>query len=276
MNITDCFKRKIKHKDANSKFQIPNILFKYQFLSIISGKTNRLNYLYIIQTILNYIFMKNRFNGDLLHQLKGIGLLLGFLFALTAFYSPAQQVVAVSLTKMNVVYRGVDNPADIAVSGIPAADIQVKISNGVIKKSGSSYLINPVKLGTAVLTVYAKDKEVGKMEFRVRDLPDPVARVGGYKSGTVGKSLMALMSKLDVALDGCDFEYKFKVLSFSVSAIIEGKEISLRADNEKITSEQTELIKNLKIGDKLTFSSIKVMGPEGSPRDIDPLVFTVR
>ncbi len=220
--------------------------------------------------------MKNRFNGNLLSQFKGFGLLIGFLFAITTFYSEAQQVVAVSLTKMNVLYRGVDNPAEIAVSGVPAADIQVKLTNGVIKKSGSSYIINPVKLGTAILTVYAKDKEVGKMEFRVKDLNDPVARLGGQKSGTVEKSWLALITKLNVAIDGSDYEYNFKIISFSVSANIEGKEIALAANSEKFTNEQMELIRKLKSGNKLTISEIKVMGPEGSPRDIEPLVFMVK
>ena len=131
------------------------------------------------------------------------------------------------------------------------------------------------KLGTAILTVLVKDKEVGKLEFRVKDLPDPVAKIGGRKSSTVEKSWLVLQSKLVAELEGSEFDYRFKILSFSMSALLNGKETTIVSSDEKITKEQYELIKNLPVDGKITISEIKAMGPEGTPRVLPPLVFTL-
>jgi len=220
--------------------------------------------------------MKKTISGILLDQRKGISFLLIALFVLTGFSSSAQPVVAIGLTKMNVLYRGVDNPATIAVSGVEQGDIKITSNNGTFKKAGDVYLLNPVKLGTTILTVFVKDKEVSKAEFRIKDLPDPVAKIRGEKSGIFEKSWLALMDKITAELDGSDFDYKFQILSFSVSTVVNGKEKTVVSKSEKFTKEQMELVKNIAHGAKLTISNIKVMGPEGTPRELQPMVLSVK
>src|SRR5664279_4193203 len=115
----------------------------------------------------------------LLHKMKIVFVTVAFLFIVAACSDNGPKVVSIGLTKMNVIYRGVENPAVIAVSGAVAKDIKATIDNGAMKQTESGYSISPIKLGAAIVTVTVKDKPVGTYEFRVKDLPDPTVRING-------------------------------------------------------------------------------------------------
>jgi GldM C-terminal domain len=213
----------------------------------------------------------------LIHKMKKVSLALGILFTLAVFSGNTQQTIAIALTKMNVLYRGVDNPATILVSGANQQDIKATIDNGMIKKDNQNYNINPTRLGKAIVTVYVKDKVVGMEEFRVKDLPSPVAKVGNHSSGIVEKAWLATMSGITADCEGSNFDYRFTVISFSVTAIIEGKEITKTSTSNKFTEEQINLIKNVASNGKVRIEDIRILGPEGSPREPLPgIMFTLK
>jgi hypothetical protein len=221
--------------------------------------------------------MKKPYSLILSHQMRNATLLLIVLFSFAAFHVNSQEIVSVGLLKMNVLYRGVDNPATVTVSGVAQSDIKVKFSNGTFKIVGNNYLLNPTKLGDAVLSVFVKDREVGKAEFRVKDLPDPVAKLKGHRSGTVEKSWLALADKLTVELDGTDYDYRFTVIEFTVTTMSGGHSLSKMSKSDQFTTDQLNLIKNVNKGEKVLIEDIKIMGPEGSPHSLmDPLVFSVK
>ncbi len=194
-------------------------------------------------------------------------------------YSVNFPEVSVSPTKMNVFYRGVDNPIEVASSGFSSDKISISLSNGTYKKIGNGYSVLPVKLGNAIVSVMVdvdgKKREMGHKEFRVKDLPDPVAKVGGKKAGTIGKGLLALQSRITAELEGSEFEYNFKVLEFTVSANQGGFTFEKYSKSELITPEQVNLIKNASIGQKVRFEDIKVMGPEGTPRTLGSITLKI-
>ena len=180
---------------------------------------------------------------------------------------------------MNVFYRGVDNPVDVGCSGFGSDKVSFNLNNGTYKKASAagSYFISPTKLGEAMVTVMVdidgKKKEMGRKVFRVKDLPDPVAKVGGKKSSAVEKSWLGLQSRITAELDGSEFEYKFTVMEFNVSAVIGGFSNDKLSKSELISPEQANLIKNCPRGQKIRFEDIKVMGPEGTPRTLQTLTF---
>jgi gliding motility-associated protein GldM len=67
------------------------------------------------------------------------------------FYTPiftiAEAALVVSPTKMNVFYRGVSNPVEVSVPGVPSNKLRVSISNGhsIKKQRDGTYLVEPAK-----------------------------------------------------------------------------------------------------------------------------------
>src|SRR5450759_667269 len=99
--------------------------------------------------------MKKNRSGLLLHRRTHVSLTLVLLFAITVFSCNTHETVSVcvGLSKMNVLYRGVDNPATFSVTGTALKYVKVTINNGNIKQVNEGYIINPTKLGSAIVTV---------------------------------------------------------------------------------------------------------------------------
>ena len=58
-------------------------------------------------------------------------------------YQVTRPSVTMSAQRMNVFYRGLDNPFDINAGGIPQENLEVSMTNGTVTRSGGSYIIKP-------------------------------------------------------------------------------------------------------------------------------------
>jgi hypothetical protein len=220
--------------------------------------------------------MKNNYSGMMVYPVKQVSLAFFLLFAIAVFSGNTQQIVSIGLTKMNVLYRGVDNPAVVAVSGVRQNDIKLTTNNGTIRQVDNQFILSPTRLGNELITVLVNDKVVGTEEFRVKDLPDPVAKVDNHKSGIVEKDWLLNAVGLTAELEGSDFYFPFKIISFTLSVSDKEYTYDKMSNSDKFTNEQIELLKKVKVDQKVRIEDIKVMGPEGSPRDLQPLVFTIK
>jgi gliding motility-associated protein GldM len=197
-----------------------------------------------------------------------------------AEYQVGEAIAVVSPTKMNVFYIGVDNPVDISVAGVPANKVFPTINNGAISKNGNSWVVRPRSTGKATVTVTAeidgKRKTMANMPFRVKDIPNPVAKVGGKKFGPIGKNELLAQSVVFAEIEGFDFDAPFRVTDFVVSATIHGFRQDELAHNNKITEAQRTLIRNLSKGDKVYFDDIKAVGPDGRSRELPTLTLKIQ
>ena len=106
-----------------------------------------------------------------------------------ANYEVAKPSLVVSPTKMNVFYKGVDNPVDVSVPGFSADKIKPSISNGSITRaSGGGYIVKVSKGTTANISVTAElpdggTKRLGPAEFRVKSVPNPTPYFAGKSIG---------------------------------------------------------------------------------------------
>lgn len=180
-------------------------------------------------------------------------------------------VTAVEPVRMNVLYIGVDNPIKIAASGYIASDITVSIDNGTISGNNGEYTIRPKEKGSATVTVQGNGEEIQKTTFRVKTVPDPIAKVAGIKSGEIGKSKLANEDKIIADLENFDFDARFEITGFTVSTVINGKTKQLSSSTSNITSEQKDLISDAKIGQSVYFQDIICVGDDGFPRKIAPI-----
>jgi gliding motility-associated protein GldM len=198
----------------------------------------------------------------------------------TAEYQVAEATAVISPTKMNVFYLGVDNPVSISVPGVPGDKVFPTITNGSIRKVGNSYIVNPRQIGNALVTVTAeidgKKRPMGTMEFRVKPIPDPIPKVAGRKFGNIDRNTLLAQMVVLADLEGFDFDAKFTVTEFTVSASINGFSQDITVKSNKISDAQKNIIRNVQRGQKVYFTDIKAVGPDGRPRDLSTIVFKIQ
>jgi gliding motility-associated protein GldM len=205
-------------------------------------------------------------------------------FPFKSEYQVGEPSVSVSLDKMNVFYVGVPNPVSVTASGVPDDKVRVGISGGggMMQKSGKGYAVMVKKPGeTATITVSAdiggSVKTLGSFKYRVKSVPDPVAKIGKGKNargGDISKNELVALGRVYADLENFDFDLEFKVTEFMVSTVKGGyvvEEKQTRGGN--FTSQQKELIGGLRPGSKIYFEEIKAKGPDGTLRSLGNIGF---
>ncbi len=201
-------------------------------------------------------------------------------------YMVAAPNVVVSPTAMNVFYVGVDNPVNISVPGIGDSQIRASMTNGKIsrgktKRFRGNFIVRPRKPGveakvTVTANVGGKAKTMGSVKFRVKNVPDPVAKVAGSKGGDISKAILSAQRGVVAELENFDFDLSFRVTGFRVSITDKGYTIDEDSGNNLFTSAQKALLKRLKRNQTAYISEIKAVGPDGKTRKLPPLVFKVK
>jgi gliding motility-associated protein GldM len=192
-------------------------------------------------------------------------------------YLVAEGSVVVSPIKMNVFYLGVDNPVDVSVAGVQPDKIDISVTNARHVKEGDSYIIRPIRPGNAYVVVYAdiegKRREMGRKEFRVKTVPNPVAMVNNQKGGFISQGILLAQIGIFAEMENFDFDLKFTVTEFTVSAVIQGFVREYTSKSNKFTPDQKNLIKNLSRGNNVYIQDIKAVGPDGSTRNLSTINF---
>lgn len=188
-----------------------------------------------------------------------------------------EHVAAVELSKMNVVYVGIENPVKIAVSGYKSSEIRPTITNAYIKHiDKGDYVINPRRPGNCLLNIWSKDSLLEQKFFRANALPDPILWVGGKNGGYIKKDVLLAQDKVEVMMPNFDFDLEFKVINFTVSTTDKGGfYIEARSESDRITDVQKEIIKNATDVSRINFEDIKAIGPDGSIRELAPILFQI-
>lgn len=129
---------------------------------------------------------------------------------------PNSAVIAAD--KMNVVYRGVDNPMTVSIPGIPDNKVNAS-APGLSRVSGSKYVMRPGSGRTVTISASGTlpdGKNVGsKSEFRIKDIPPPIGAIRG-ETGIVRMERQGLeISTISAVLPDFDFDLKINVTGFS-------------------------------------------------------------
>jgi len=129
---------------------------------------------------------------------------------------PNSAVIAAD--KMNVVYRGVDNPMTVSIPGIPDNKVNAS-APGLSKVSGSKYVMRPGTGRTVTITASGTLPDGTGVrtpaEFRIKDIPPPVGAIRG-ETGIVRMERGGLeISTVSAILQDFDFELNINVTGFS-------------------------------------------------------------
>ncbi len=201
-------------------------------------------------------------------------------FPFNTEYQVGAAGVTVSPTKMNVFYIGVANPVSIAASGVAEDKLRVSMTNGTIVKESGGYTVRVKTPGEAVISVAAEidgaTKSMGSAKFRVKRVPDPVAKIGGQNGGVIAGNALVAIGKVSAVMENFDFDLRFEVESFTVSTTVGGFEQEEKGRGGNFNPKQIQLIRGVKPGRKVYFEDIKAKGPDGSVRNLGSIAFKIQ
>jgi|TARA_B110000459_G_scaffold110626_1_gene122611 gliding motility-associated protein GldM len=206
-------------------------------------------------------------------------------------YLVANKTAVVSPVNMNILYLEVDNPLKISVPGFSAGDISASFNNGKLvptKKNIGEYIARPNKKGKAQVTLYAKvdgkKSKMGSVEFRVKEVPPPKAKVqfASETGGTMMIDKMRMVNSGGVLAELKDFDFKgvrYVITSYRLTGMYKGEQMKEDTKGPAFNDKMINVIKNTKSGNTITISNIKakrVDAKNTAVRALDPLVLEIK
>jgi hypothetical protein len=115
----------------------------------------------------------------------------------------------------------------------------------------------------------------GAVKFRVKNLPDPIAKVGGKESGVITKALLLASGGVAAVMKDFDFDLRVTVASYTVALNVGGEFKTASATGYNFTGEITTLLQKVKNNGRVIFEDIKVRMPDGTVRTLPTLTLKV-
>ena len=194
--------------------------------------------------------------GTIYFTENGVEVPVDFESKYSVIAEPSSAVV--SADKMNVVYRGLDNPISVSLPGVGANNISVSATGGKLSKNGSAYMMRPGPSSTAVVNVSAKlssGKTVNsKATFRIKDIP---AAMGSVRNqfGTVRMPKSGLANApISAGLPDFMFDLKLKVNSFKIK--VPGQ-LTIIVNGSRLSAAAKQKLSKAKRGDIINIYDIK-------------------
>ena len=182
----------------------------------------------------------------------------------------APPAVSVSATKMNVVYRGIDNP--IAVGGGVGGEISATATSGTLTRTGNgTYNLRPGEANEVTINVSSAGSSLGSMKFRVKDLPKPEAVIRNVVNGLVSKSALLAANRVEAEMKDFDFDgVHYDVVGYTFRYKTKaGTTKEAKANSGTFTDEIKNAISGSNVGDMFVFTAIQVRGNDGKTKTLE-------
>ena len=185
-------------------------------------------------------------------------------------YIVAPPTLTISPTKMNVFYIGVDNPVSISAGGVADANLIPRITSGsTLTRSGKGWIVKSQQAGKATISVDAKIgdrvKSMGKMEFRVKRVPDPKPFIANSEGGNVAKNLLIAAGAIIPRMpQDFEFDLTFEISSFTFVSMRGSDIVLIEGKGNRLSEEMKKIISNAKRGGRIWLENIVAKGPDGS------------
>ncbi len=112
--------------------------------------------------------------------------------------------------------------------------------------------------------------------FRAKQIPTPIAKIGGKTSGAMKKVALAASSGIRADLENFAFDVKVVVASYTMGFTKKnGLLDEVKVNSNRFTPEIKAKIKTLSRNSKVFFENIKVKMPDGSTRTLPPIAFKI-
>jgi gliding motility-associated protein GldM len=187
---------------------------------------------------------------------------------------------AVMLDKMNVVYIGVENPITISSGAGDEKTSVVPNGGGItLSKAGAGKYIAKATTPDmkAGISVSVKGGKTTAFPIRVKRIPDPIPTLGGkLRGGNAQPGTIKAQTGIVPILDNFDFEARFAVESYDMVFVSKGEIFRASTSGPLFSAQMQTFLSRAKPKDVIYLEEIKVRGPDGSPRKIGQIVFTVQ
>ena len=199
----------------------------------------------------------------------------------TYTYEVGRRSVTVTADKMNVMYIGVDNPISVVAAGISSNELRVSGSGGGLQLTPTGtgkYTARVSTPGTATVSVSGGGLRPTNFEFRVKRIPDPIAKLGNLDDETVGNGTFKAQRGVIAELQGFDFDARCEIAGFTLIYAPKRKDpIPVTNPGAAFSSEARNLVNQAKPGDAYYFNNVRARCPgDRATRKINPLVFQIR
>lgn len=185
----------------------------------------------------------------------------------------------ISADKMNVLYRGVNNPVSISIPGL--SDDQIRVSAPGFRKVGTGkYTANVTSfkgrnLEVRISATLPDGKKINPSKtFRVKDIPAPEGTIRGQVEARMYSSSF-VRSTVGASLPDFPFDLKLVVKSFIVKIPTLP---SIPVSGNRMNDRVKRAINRVNVGEQVTINNIKV-GVEGMPnyrvKRVSPVVITI-
>ena len=194
-------------------------------------------------------------------------------------YEVGKASAAVSAEKMNVFYIGVKNPVKVSAAGVSSNSLNVSV-NGNARKSGGNKLefdVEGTAVGKATVVVTSDGQQLAAKEFRVKRIPDPVAKVGGSRGGDIASTTFKVQKGLYAELENFDFDTKCSISGFELVYAPVGRDVVPSVNRGGNFTEATKrLVRLVKPGDRIFINNIKARCPgDEGPRPLGTMNFKI-
>jgi gliding motility-associated protein GldM len=192
---------------------------------------------------------------------------------------PRPNSATVSADKMNVVYRGVDNPMTISFAGV--ANNSVKASAPGLSPAGKpgTYLMSPGS-GTEVTINVSATLPDGKVVpdnkvFRIKNVPAPLGAIAGQYGVVKGAKSRLQVSQVSAVLPDFLFDLTFNVKQFAFK--VPGQ-ATIIVNGDRVNAQCAAALQRAAKGDQIVISDIITSVPSGKfkPLNAAPVIYEIQ
>jgi gliding motility-associated protein GldM len=186
----------------------------------------------------------------------------------------------ISADKMNVVYRGVQNPITISMPGVPDNAISASAAGLRKSKGVGKYMMSPGKGREVNIRVTGKlptgESVTSNQKFRIKDIPAPMAAVRGSQWGTI-KMPKSSLQKVRVGAILADFVFDLKINVSGFSIKVPGRP-TVKVSGTRLNAAAIRALSKARPGDMVSIFDVKasISGNSGYYlKKVGPLNITI-
>lgn len=181
---------------------------------------------------------------------------------------------SIFLSKMNVMYAGVDNPVTVSAGSIKAEKMNVSFSKGSISRVGGDNFVAKVSsLGEGTITISGEGKSYS-FPIRCKKLPPPTPMVGTLTSGNVSSAAFKAMGGVRAILQDSEFEAGFTITSYTIGGFINGEPRESQVNGPSFAG--NAIVSSARPGSAIGIYNIHAKGPDGSDYKLGDLFFNLK
>lgn len=171
---------------------------------------------------------------------------------------PKPNSATISADKMNVVYRGVENPMTISFAGVSDNNVSAS-APGLSKASGvGKYVMRPGGGKEVVINVTGKLPDgtnvSDRATFRIKDIPKPSGSIARQQDNVSLPRANVEIATVEAVLNDFDFELPIRVTSFKVK--VPGQP-SVNVNGNKMNDQAKNALRKASRGDGVQIFDIK-------------------